>query len=268
MVNLMFSRKNEELDTAYIDKLLNPTNSKLRRMLHLILRCSLIGLGIFILGHITSTLFFTDDNFIPVSNTLPPDSNSAQSPSVSKDDNLSNRIIVLDPGHGGIDPGCTYNEIQEHNITLELSFLIRDVLIEKGYQVIMTREKNEYVSLKERVEIANTRKAGLFISIHINAFEDENVSGIETWFNPHTNPQNSTLAECIQQSTVAATHAKNRGTYPSSELVVTRDTLIPSCLVEVGYLTNPSERASITNSDYQIRLAQSIADGIEEWSQT
>jgi len=178
----------------------------------------------------------------------------------------SKGIIVLDPGHGGkASPGCTHGDIMERDITLALAFQLKDVLTHNGYTVLMTREENKTVELEERARIANESGADLFISLHINSHDDTSVSGIETWFNPNTNERSSVLAEAVQKSITNITNAKDRGTYSNSTLIVIRDTLIPSCLVEVGYLSNDKDRENMTNAAYRDQLSQGILDGVDQY---
>lgn len=92
------------------------------------------------------------------------------------------KTIMLDSGHGGNDPGCTGGEIYEKDVNLEITLKLRNVLEEKGYEVLMTREKDLYVSLEERVSMANQKQPDIFISIHQNALEGDSVSsGIEKY---------------------------------------------------------------------------------------
>ncbi|MGI6344635.1 MAG: N-acetylmuramoyl-L-alanine amidase family protein [Bacillota bacterium] len=174
--------------------------------------------------------------------------------------------IVLDPGHGGAgSPGCVYAGIVERDVALELSLLLRDELAQRGYRVIMTRDTDQAVSLEERAALANKGGADLFISIHLNAHDVASVNGIETWFNPHTNSESSALAEHVQRSLVAATGAKDRGTYPSTSLYLTREVRLPACLVEAGYLSNEAEREKLNSEAYRQQVARGIADGVDAY---
>ncbi len=183
-----------------------------------------------------------------------------------KPDKGSKGYIVIDPGHGGEDsPGCIYGGLMERDLTLEVAFQLQKDLLEAGYTVLMTRKEDKSVELSERTKIANESSADLFISIHLNAHDNTSVSGIETWYNPDVNPNSSILAQEVQQSISAITKAKDRGIYSNKTLVVIRDTLIPSCLVEVGYLSNQSEREKICTEAYRKQLSQGIIDGIDQY---
>lgn len=93
-------------------------------------------------------------------------------------------LVVLDPGHGGIDEGCMGGEIQEKDINLAIALLVKQKLLDLGYSVVMTREEDCRVSLEERVELANESRGDILVSIHQNSYEGEKVSGIETWYVP------------------------------------------------------------------------------------
>lgn len=121
-------------------------------------------------------------------------------PQEENPDEISKGYILLDPGHGSEgSPGSVYGGILERDVTLDLSLLIRDELAKRGYTVEMTREVDITVPIEERTEMANKSGADLLLSIHLNAHEDTGVFGIETWFNPKTNPKSSTLAQYVSR---------------------------------------------------------------------
>ncbi|MCI8514008.1 MAG: N-acetylmuramoyl-L-alanine amidase [Lachnospiraceae bacterium] len=172
--------------------------------------------------------------------------------------------VVIDAGHGGEEsPGAVFDGICEREVNLEIAKLVKDMLEEKGYSVIMTQTKNENVSLKERVRIANEADAALFVSIHQNSLDDDTItSGIETWYDEGKTDGSARLAQIIQSCTTQATGAKDRGLKTASDLVVIRDTDMPSCLVETGFLSSKQERRLLTDPDYQRKLAEGIVEGI------
>lgn len=172
-------------------------------------------------------------------------------------------IIAIDMGHGGIDEGCSYEGIEEKEINKKLGYLLKSKLENMGFQVILTREYDENIDLYSRVEKAKEGNADILISIHQNACDDQSVSGIETWYFPDEKKENERLARLVQQYTVLYTKAKDRGIMESSELVVTREGGIPSCLVETGFLTNGAERQNLTDEAYCKKLVQGLADAVE-----
>lgn len=173
--------------------------------------------------------------------------------------------IVIDPGHGGSSsPGCVYDGVRESDLNLAMAFRVRDYLKELGYDVVLTREDDSPMSLADRAAFAENVKAGVFISIHHNALENDTVTeGIETWYNDETNSANVTLAGYIQNETSNITDAKNRGLKVSKRMVHLQGTSMPACLIEVGFLSSDKERERLINSKYQDKIAQGIVNGIE-----
>ena len=178
------------------------------------------------------------------------------------------KVIVIDPGHGGdSDPGCIYGGYEERDITLSIALKTRDKLLSMGYTVVMTREEDVGLVLESRPQKANDIGADLFVSIHINALNDTSYSGVETWYNEKL-PQSAGLALAIQNEVYFAAQSWDRGIKADpagSGLVVTRETDMPSCLVECGYLSNPDERDRLISKTYQTKIADAIATGIHKY---
>jgi N-acetylmuramoyl-L-alanine amidase CwlD len=190
---------------------------------------------------------------------------AAEEPDALPDDGRIH--IVLDPGHGGIDPGANRGSLLEKDLNLSLSFIIREYLEELGYHVTMTREDDRTVSRPDRALHAQNVSADAFISIHHNAFDDTVTHGIETIYNDRRNAQNRTLSRYIQNELVAFTGARNRGARVNRDLVLLRqETLtMPSCIVEVGFISSTRERALLLCPEYQDKLARGIVNGIERF---
>ncbi|MEL7566008.1 MAG: N-acetylmuramoyl-L-alanine amidase [Dehalobacterium sp.] len=251
----MVTEQNGQQEIICLDKQKRRKRRRHRLIIRLFLGCLLLGVICFSIAKIAAGLLLTSDN-----------GDATLDQHVSVPNEMPKGYIVLDPGHGGEgSPGCVYGGILERDVTLEISLLIRDALVQRGYTVMMTREKDETVTLEQRTEMANKSDADLFISIHLNAHEDDGVSGIETWFNPNTNTRSSALAGDVQQSIIASTKGKDRGTYSDASLILTREVLIPSCLVEAGYLSNDEEREKMTTEAYREKIAQGITDGVEQY---
>lgn len=171
--------------------------------------------------------------------------------------------VAIDPGHGGVDPGCNFGDALESDINLSIALLVRDGLENLGYDVVMTRETDDTISIDDRVDIANGSYADVLVSIHQNAYEDDTtIRGIETWYNPKKYELSKDLAAYIQEETVAATGGKDRELRPDRSLIITRNVKMPSCLIETGFITCPSERADLTSDAYQEKLAEGIVAGI------
>lgn len=181
---------------------------------------------------------------------------------------LEGTVVILDPGHGGNDPGMVLEDIYEKDINLKISKNLQKLLESHGCDVLFTREDDTYVSLEERVQMTSRispkkHTQALFVSIHLNALDNDNITGgVETYFNSTASPENKQLAESIQNGIIEQTGAKDRGTRDGSGFYVVRKPDIPSCLVEAGFLTSDTERPLLLSDDYQQKIAAGIANGI------
>ena len=143
------------------------------------------------------------------------------------------KLIVIDAGHGDEDPGSSISNVDEKDLNLQIALKLKSALEEEGYEVMMTRSDDTYLTLTERAEFANEVEADLFISIHQNSYiDDSTVSGIEVYYNESTKTESDeVLAQFIQTELVETTGARDRGIRAYDELVVTRTTEMPACLV-------------------------------------
>lgn len=172
-------------------------------------------------------------------------------------------LIYLDAGHGGKDQGTSYQQTLEKDINLAVAQKVKKLLEDAGYRAAMTRDTDEKVDKYERSGMANREKANLFVSIHCNFLESGEASGIEIYYDKGKK-EGGILAEKIMKEMIAQTGAKDRGTR-TEDFVVTRETKMPSVLVELGYLSDSSERAKMMTDSYQNLLAKGIADGVIEY---
>lgn len=182
-------------------------------------------------------------------------------------------ILVLDPGHGGSDPGASANGLKESENNLSISLKVAELMRGWGCQVVMTRDTmlddNTYLSLPDRTSLANKLPADIFVSIHTNSMDlSENsfyasINGITTFYQQSTQ-KGLQLARYIQEAVVHTTGAKDRGV-ASNNLFVTRETDMDAVLVEVGFLTNPQEAAKMKTDSYRQQLADGIAAGIQRY---
>ena len=192
--------------------------------------------------------------------------------------------IYIDPGHGGVDSGASYGGVYEKNLALSVANKLKANLIQLGYQVLMTRTADYNVDFKtERSKMANQSNADLFISIHFNAtgLASSNTTGIETYwyqYDPeyqpkinaamHNDPtrlaESEILANQVQTSLISGTGAVNRGVRRDT-FAVLRETAIPAILVELGFMDNPSDLQKINQDSYQTKLANALAQGIDNW---
>lgn len=177
------------------------------------------------------------------------------------------KTIVIDPGHGGEEePGCVFGNVYEKELDLEIAKKLQAKLEKEYSRVIMTRTEDVNVYLNERARIANRENADLFVSIHQNALEDDDVTnGIETWYNPEKDKESEILAQNIQDNIIESTGANDLGIKESDGLIVTKKTEMPSCLVETGFLSSTEEREKLTDEEYQNKIVEGIYNGIKEY---
>lgn len=172
-----------------------------------------------------------------------------------------NRVIVIDPGHGGSDVGATRDNIYEKDITLDISNRVVELLRKKGYTVRMTRIGDETVSLQERVEISENANPDIFVSIHVNSSNSDGPSGLET----HYYKDNSlSLAKNVHASLLNHINTNDRGLFKSKFYVINHTTA-PAILVEIGFLSNPIERAELLSEERKQATAKAIAEGIYDY---
>ncbi len=174
---------------------------------------------------------------------------------------IPKKLIVIDPGHGGTDPGATRNNVQEKTLTLEIAELVENMLKAQGATVVMTRSNDTFVSLSDRVVLSNGKEPDLFVSIHINACEREDVHGIETHY---FKDDSLDLAKNVHKSMISKLGEINRGIFKSRFYVI-RHTTAPSVLLELGFISNERERELLQNKSRQKKIAESITEGIIDY---
>ncbi len=167
--------------------------------------------------------------------------------------------MVLDAGHGGHDSGArAYKGNPEKVLALDTSKRVAQILRENGLRVIETRTADYFVPLDQRVGGANRARNAVFISIHYNWARRSKAAGVETFF---YSPRSSQLAASIQRAILRSYRAIDRGVKKRSFYVL-KNNRRPAVLVELGFLSNPAENASIQKSHIRQKLAESIARGI------
>lgn len=182
----------------------------------------------------------------------------------------SKKVIMIDSGHGGNDPGCIKEnpdkDVYEKDINLAIAKKLKPILEANGYEVIMTRDNDTSLGLDERVALSNEKHPDLFVSIHQNALENDTTSnGIETHYYDLPDLDSKLLAQTIQRFIVQSTSARDRGTCNDSELYVLKNNTVPSCLIETGFLSAAEEGQRLLDSEYQEKIAQGIAQGIQNY---
>lgn len=188
---------------------------------------------------------------------------------------IANKIIVIDPGHGGFDPGAWRGDVLEKDITLQISKKLAERLSQAGAMVILLRETDcalipegddeavgglKHQDLANRVKKANEAGADLFISIHANADLSPKWSGAQTFYNSKSE-QSKALAEAIQEELIRILGNTNRKVKTGNYYVL-EHTEMPAVIVEVGFISNPREARLLTSSEYQSKLAYAIFSGI------
>jgi N-acetylmuramoyl-L-alanine amidase len=167
--------------------------------------------------------------------------------------------VVIDPGHGGIDHGGIPGQrVWEKIMTLDTAWRLEKRLRAAGFRTIMTRRNDTFVSLPKRVAIANAQRDAIFISIHYNAAPRAAAEGFETYYYTR---QSARLAAACYSRIIQAWPGSRRGVRVRGFFVIRR-TVIPSVLVEPGFLTNPREAALISRPAVRQRIADLLADAI------
>lgn len=171
--------------------------------------------------------------------------------------------VVIDPGHGGPDPGAVgIGGLRETDVVLDVSLQVARLLQARGVQVLLTRTTEVDVDLPPRVTLANSSGADVFVSVHANALSMErpDVNGIETFY--FAGGRSQSLAEAIQQQLMAISPGTpDRGARPGRFFVIRR-TVMPSALAEMGFVTGEVDAPRLADPAYRRRLAQALAAGI------
>ncbi len=193
--------------------------------------------------------------------------------------NNSKRItVVIDPGHGGEDPGAFVNlNLLEKDINLDIATKLNDYLISFGYNSILTRTDDRLLysenvkgtkkrqDLEKRVEIANNNQADCFISIHMNKYPAEYCRGLQTFYSGNCDAS-AILAESIQNNSTNLQTYNNRKIKDGTNTIFVLENLnIPAVLIECGFLSNNYESAEFSNEKYRNKMAFSIFCGISTY---
>ena len=184
---------------------------------------------------------------------------------------LIGKVIYVDPGHGGPDPGTVYKDIYEKDINLEICKKLQTILENEGAIVYLTRYGDYDLSksytgsrkksdLNNRAKIINDSKADLYISIHLNSISSSTWSGAQVFYDD-VNKNNYDLALLMQQE-LKQDLKTNREVKEISTMLMNRKITIPGILIEAGFLSNPNDRYLLQKADYQYKIVESIKKGI------
>lgn len=210
---------------------------------------------------------------------------------------LDIQTIMIDPGHGGKDPGAVHGNLYEKNINLRLGKILGKILREKGYDVTYTRTDDRFVPLEERTAMANSEKVDLFVSLHVNAHENKRVNGLEVYYLNIASSKDSVrvaarenavstkkisdleviltdlmlnskmeesknLAGMVLEEVLDAEKMNDHGVR-QAPFYVLMGAKMPAVLVETGYITNRRDRNNLQSYRHLLNLAQGISKGIE-----
>lgn len=183
---------------------------------------------------------------------------------------LLGKVIFVDPGHGGRDPGTSYGNILEKDIVLEISKELRKQLESKGAIVYMTRETDIDLSsiwdvrkkrgdLYRRILMYKKYQAELYLSIHINYYSNTRWSGAEVLYNS-INSENKVFGQILMNNFKTSLGSKR--SLKKTDLYMYKSTTVPGVLIECGFLSNPNERYLLQQKNYQKKLSQVITDSV------
>lgn len=171
------------------------------------------------------------------------------------------RTVVIDAGHGGHDNGGQWGKVYEKHLALDTAARLEAKLKSQGYQTVMTRRSDYFISLPQRVSTANRHKNAIFVSIHYNYTWKQHVSGLETFY---YNSEGKRLAQCVQSSLIRRTKSVDRSA-KYARFYVIRHCSLPSILVEGGFVSNTAERNRMKSGYFRNSIAQGIVDGIQRY---
>ncbi len=196
------------------------------------------------------------------------------------------RTVLLDPGHGGEDPGAVsdYSGIKEKDISLSVALKAKELLEAEGYKVLMTRTEDrlEYspdttsVTQKRKQDLTRRKKmmdeagADIVVSIHLNKFPQTQYSGAQVFY-PHNSPESQKLAVSIQKSVKDIVDPNNKrealvkGKANELPIIILRDVKTTTAIIECGFLSNPDEEKLLATKEHQDKLSAAVADGIKKY---
>jgi N-acetylmuramoyl-L-alanine amidase len=174
-------------------------------------------------------------------------------------------LIAIDAGHGGRDPGAVgKNGLHEAPVNLDVALITGRLLREAKHHVLLTRDKDAFIAIGDRVRRANNAKAEFLVSVHCNAAENRTAHGTETfrYRSPRTpHPEADRLARNLQQSLVRELGRRDRGVKDGNFQII-RTSAMPSALVELAFISNPEEEKLLGDPGFRERCGVAIAAGI------
>ncbi|MEO5714069.1 MAG: N-acetylmuramoyl-L-alanine amidase [Luteolibacter sp.] len=171
------------------------------------------------------------------------------------------RTVVIDPGHGGHDNGGQWGRVYEKHLALDTAYRLEGKLKALGYNTVMTRRSDYFISLPQRVSTGNSYRNAIFVSIHYNYTWKQEVSGLETFY---YSAEGKTLADCVHNNLIRRTRTVDRKV-KYARFYVIRNSALPACLVEGGFVSNSPERDRMKSAWFRESIAQGIVDGIQRY---
>ena len=199
-----------------------------------------------------------------------PQTNENGDTNISDKTPTSEKIVVIDAGHGGRDPGTsgTIEEetLYEKTVNLDIALKVKELLEKQGITVIMTRDDDTYPTLEERSDLANINDAVIFVSIHANWATSASANGYETYYsklnnNSTTGLTSEELAKSIMSELSDNLSTNDRG-IKTADHVVTKTCYMPAVLIEIGFMSNAEELALMFTEEFQNDFAKSVCNGI------
>ncbi|MFA1822115.1 N-acetylmuramoyl-L-alanine amidase [Virgibacillus oceani] len=174
---------------------------------------------------------------------------------------LAGYNIVIDPGHGGKDPGAVAGDLYEKDLVTQTADKVEQKLRDEGATVILTRSGDNFVSLDDRVRISQDYNTHAFVSLHYDNFPVIPINGVSTYFNSSADRE---LADAMQPSLSSNLALHNRGVMQGDYRVL-RHNPAPSVILELGFMSNPNDLAVVQTEDYHNSVAEAVADGLKNY---
>jgi N-acetylmuramoyl-L-alanine amidase len=171
------------------------------------------------------------------------------------------RTVVIDAGHGGHDNGGQWGRVYEKHLALDTAYRLEAKLKAMGYQTVMTRRSDYFVSLPQRVAMGNKYRNSIFVCIHYNFTVNQEANGLETFY---YNQEGQRLSQYVQSNLIRRTGTTDRKA-KFARFFVLRNSKQPAILVEGGFVSNTTERNRMKSATFRDQLAQGIADGIQRY---
>ena len=192
---------------------------------------------------------------------------------VSKEEKKAKKeevVIVVDPGHGGEDPGKVgTNDVLEKDLNLQIAKKVKKLLEEAGIKIVMTRTNDKVPDAKkedlnQRIKLINETKPKLALCIHQNSYPDAKIKGAQVFYHT-TTPEAEDVASIVQEELRTVDPTNTRQIKENDTYFMLKNSQVPTIIVECGFLTNSEEAAKLTQEEYQDQIAQAICEGVVKW---